>query len=84
MLGGDLIPDSWGKFDNFSENRVFLINFDKIWGFVRNGRRFRYFERKVVQKWYFYKFGSKSLKSDNLTFFRILRIIEKNEGVSFR
>ena len=35
------------------------------------------------QKWSKCKFGSKSLKSDNLTFFRILRIIEKNEGGTF-
>ena len=36
---------------------------------------------KSVKKWYFFTFGSKSLKSDNLTFFRILRIIDENEGV---
>ena len=83
MSGYDLIPDSWGKFDNFSENRVFLIIFGKIAGFVRDGRHLGYLERKVVQKWYFYKFGSKSLKSDNFTFFRILRIIDENEGGIF-
>ena len=51
-----------------------IVNFNgRRWGLVAWG------DQKVV----FCKFGSKSLESDNLTFFRILRIIEKNEGGTF-
>ena len=36
---------------------------------------------KVTKKGHFGTFGSKSLKSDNLTFSQIWRFIEKREGV---
>ena len=43
----------------------------------------RYFLIKSVKNDDFGIFGSKSLKSDNFTFFRILRIIDENEGGIF-
>ena len=55
--------------------------FDNFWG-GRSRNPFVLASKltKSVKKCVFWVFGSKSLKSDNFTFFRILRIIDENEG----
>ena len=55
----------------FSENRCFLINFALFERFDEKTGRNDCKVRSGDQKWYFFTFGSKSLKSDNLTFFQI-------------